>query len=446
VAEPTFDFAEGWPVAYAQAGGQTPEREVFNRLFQRLYALGYDVTRFGGGLPWDATINYAVLALVMGADGELYFGKRASGPDVDGGAVDPTADDGSCWEPMRKNASEFELAIDNGNVAWELSAAPQAVLTLTTDATLAAPISMVAGAEYSLRVVQDATGGWTPTWDAVFAGDIPVVPSAAGEEIVYRWYCTGTELVCLGATITRSFHNLLINGSFGINQRGFAGGALTAGDYGHDRWKAGDFGATYTVTDGVLSLTAGSIVQVVEAPRLAGKTVTLFAAVSSGTVTGSVAGVSGTLPLTVTVPTAATGDINVELSGAASLTDVALIKGNAPTEYPCRQIAEELALCQRYYWRSQFGSATIRGISAVAGAYKSVANISLPVTMRAVPSLSVEGPWAFYLSGSYVEGATEAYSLSRSMAYVSVSNSNNDNNSNYVLRTNFNEVIADAEL
>lgn len=201
VAEPTFDFAEGWPVAYAQAGGQTPEREVFNRLFQRLYALGYDVTRYGGGLPWDATINYAVLALVMGADGELYFGKRASGPDVEGGAVDPTADDGSCWEPMRKNASEFELAIDNGNVAWELSAAPQAVLTLTTDATIAAPTNMQAGGVYTTRVVQDATGGRSLTWAAAYVGDIPDMPTDTGAVQVYRWYCNGTQLISLAADL-----------------------------------------------------------------------------------------------------------------------------------------------------------------------------------------------------------------------------------------------------
>ena len=37
--------------------------------------------------------------------------------------------------------------------------------------------------------------------------------------------------------------NLLLNGDFQINQRGFAGGALSAGTYGFDRWKADAGGA-----------------------------------------------------------------------------------------------------------------------------------------------------------------------------------------------------------
>jgi len=115
VAEPTFDFAEGWPVAYAQAGGQTPEREVFNRLFQRLFALGYDVTRFGGALPWDVAINYALNALVSGSDGKMYLGKQASGPDADVGAVDPVEDiERACWGPITADLAEYLQNADIG--------------------------------------------------------------------------------------------------------------------------------------------------------------------------------------------------------------------------------------------------------------------------------------------------------------------------------------------
>jgi hypothetical protein len=201
VAEPTFDFAEGWPVAYAQAGGQTPEREVFNRLFQRLYALGYDATRFGGGLPWDATIDYAVPAVVTDSDGLLYVALAESGPDVGGGGAKKPADNPTYWASVGNN-SEVPLSIVDGIVDWDLKTAPVATVTLTGDATLAAPSNMRAGGRYRLRVKQDATGEHGLDFAAAYiparlAGDIPAMGSTAGAYRVYEFVSTGAEMVCL---------------------------------------------------------------------------------------------------------------------------------------------------------------------------------------------------------------------------------------------------------
>lgn len=57
-----------------------------------------------------------------------------------------------------------------------------------------------------------------------------------------------------------SFKNLLINGDFAINQRSFAGGALAAGVYGYDRWKAGTGGCNVTLSGSVLTHTSGPLV------------------------------------------------------------------------------------------------------------------------------------------------------------------------------------------
>ena len=58
--------------------------------------------------------------------------------------------------------------------------------------------------------------------------------------------------------------NLFINGDFQVNQRVFAGGALSAGSYGHDRIKAATGGANYSISGLVVTLASGEIEQVVE--------------------------------------------------------------------------------------------------------------------------------------------------------------------------------------
>lgn len=68
--------------------------------------------------------------------------------------------------------------------------------------------------------------------------------------------------------------NLVVNGDFAVNQRGFAGGALAAGAYGHDRWKAGAGGCSFTVAGGIVSHASGPLVQVIESPGLANTVVT----------------------------------------------------------------------------------------------------------------------------------------------------------------------------
>jgi len=109
------------------------------------------------------------------------------------------------------------------------------------------------------------------------------------------------------------FRNLLINGDFAINQRGFAGGALAAGTYGHDRWKADAAGASYTVSAGTITLASGALVQVIESPRLAGIAVTLSLENPSADIGVDIAGETATITagsgrrgVTLTIPSGST--------------------------------------------------------------------------------------------------------------------------------------------
>ncbi len=197
----------------------------------------------------------------------------------------------------------------------------------------------------------------------------------------------------------RGFKNYLINGDFAINQRVFAGGALAAGVYGFDRWKAGTGGCNISLSAGVLTHTSGPLVQVIEAPDLAGKTITVSVdALTGGNLTVNVEGVIGTIVagsgrvgVAVAVPAGSTGNVTLTLtpsSGAVTYKRVQVEMGSAATSFEWRPVGTELLLCQRYYSRFKsggvfqgFGS----GIISASTVCTSVV-IKLPATMRAAPA------------------------------------------------------------
>ena len=74
--------------------------------------------------------------------------------------------------------------------------------------------------------------------------------------------------------------NAIINGNFAVNQRAVSGTVtLAAGAYGHDRFKAGASGCTYTFATAnnitTLTISAGSLIQVIEGNNLFTGTYTL---------------------------------------------------------------------------------------------------------------------------------------------------------------------------
>ena len=187
--------------------------------------------------------------------------------------------------------------------------------------------------------------------------------------------------------------NLLINGDFAINQRGFAGGALAAGDYGCDRWKAGAGGATLSISGDVATLSAGSILQIVEGGRGPWRTVTLSVEDLSGgaiamTVNGATqtvtpgAGRKGAAFDLSSLPAASHCAVALApASGAVSFKRVKLEYGAFPSAWSPRHRADELRLCQRYHQRCAGGVPMVAPAAAQASGYG-----SLPVVMRATPS------------------------------------------------------------
>jgi hypothetical protein len=182
------------------------------------------------------------------------------------------------------------------------------------------------------------------------------------------------------------FRNRIVNGNFLINQRAYASGAaLAAGVYAHDRWKAGASGATYTFVqnppDTTITITAGSLQQIIEGSNLEGGTFTLS---WTGTAQGRVNGGSyGASPLTVTGLSAG-ANVTIEFN-AGTLSKVQFESGSYPTIFERRPRSVELMLCQRYYYVN-----TLAGSLGMATASTDVMfGFSFPVSMRATPTLAL---------------------------------------------------------
>lgn len=87
---------------------------------------------------------------------------------------------------------------DAANIAWNLDDNQAARVTLAGNRTLSAPTNMQAGGTYTLRVIQDATGGRTLAFNSVFKWDggvAPVMSTGANAVDLLTFYCDGTNML-----------------------------------------------------------------------------------------------------------------------------------------------------------------------------------------------------------------------------------------------------------
>ena len=93
-----LDREEGWPVAYEQIGGETPERQVFNELFFELSAALVHIRENGLPLFWHSGVDYRHPSFVKGSDGLVYITTgRDTGPSG-GNSEDPVTPGAKLWK------------------------------------------------------------------------------------------------------------------------------------------------------------------------------------------------------------------------------------------------------------------------------------------------------------------------------------------------------------
>ena len=214
--------------------------------------------------------------------------------------------------------------------------------------------------------LQSALDSKLPTAGGVLSGNL-TVPSLNGGQLA-------------------GMRNKIINGNFGVNQRSVSGTVtLAAGAYGHDRWKAGASGCTYTyaTTQNIttITITSGSLVQVIEGLNLqSGTHVLSWQGTAQGRVEGGAYGASGGVTGTAVGGTNQTIEFN---AGTVSL--VQYEPGTVATPFEHRSIGQELALCQRYY-----ESGTVFAVSyGASGTFVQRVQYPFKVNKRAAPTTSV---------------------------------------------------------
>jgi hypothetical protein len=231
-----------------------------------------------------------------------------------------------------------------------------------------------------------------------------------------------TNLVSAGGS-----GNVLINGAFEINQRGYVSAAnLASGDYGFDRWKSTFTNTTLTFTPApqgqeVTINSGGSIEQVVERANVPAGTYTLS---WTGTATGRVYNTGATPPSYAASPITVTLDglANVEVEFTASgetktLSKVQLEAGSSATPFfrNGTTLQGEISACQRYF----YAVAGPGGTGLINGGYYSSTSfygiIRPPVTMRSAPTVT-STPTDFAVYSGNTSRAVTSISVNNSMS------------------------------
>jgi len=174
--------------------------------------------------------------------------------------------------------------------------------------------------------------------------------------------------------------NLIIDGRFRLNADGVAGTVvLAAGQYGHDMWKAGAGGCTYTFSSSGLTISAGSLVQIIDGNDIEGGS---YCASWTGTAQAKLNG--GAFAASGVTATGVASGANLPIEfGTGTVNKVQVEPGTSPTANYMRSLADEYRRGARYYQKGAFFESAYN-----LSGYSWSRQITFTVPMRAAPTMS----------------------------------------------------------
>ena len=193
ITPPDARQESGWTNDYFQPGGSLPEGEHFNALWNRQTAFGYDVGRHGI-LEWSADQDYEHPAAVLASNNHLYLSVASSGPNMTGGAVDPTGATGTTRWRLGGAAHDFVPAPQVTGTADAIELAPDPAFTVYQE-----------GQTLVFRAEGDSTSGVTINVSGLGAVALHFAEGPAGAGLVrqgdfYQIRYDGTVWVVMAET------------------------------------------------------------------------------------------------------------------------------------------------------------------------------------------------------------------------------------------------------
>lgn len=193
----------------------------------------------------------------------------------------------------------------------------------------------------------------------------------------------GFDAVQADMDLSTALRQAVINGGFAINQRVKTGTVtLAAGAYGHDRWKAGAAGCTYTfaTVNNVTTFTiqAGSLMQVIEGANIYSGNYTLsWQGSAQGRINSGAYGSSG-----VTALLTGGNNTTIEFS-TGTLSNVQFNYGSSIFPFQTRLLDEEMRLCYRYYERFDASTSVGGRANLGIGVANSSTTVLVPIHFKA---------------------------------------------------------------
>jgi hypothetical protein len=205
--------------------------------------------------------------------------------------------------------------------------------------------------------------------------------------------------------------NLIINGTFRTNQRAYASGtALASLSYSFDRWRSSTASSSLTFTAAaqgqLLTINSGgSFLQVIEKANVPAGTHTISWA---GNATGRIYNSGATAPAYAVSPVTVTLDgsahVVAEFTAVGETKTLGQVKveaGSVATAFVLPSAQNELAACQRYYFRWTGANGTPFANVSFWTTNQGWGTYTLPVPMRVIPSaITVSGTLVTLANGA----------------------------------------------
>lgn len=391
------------------------------------------------GATFLADLNAMALAIVSNNEGASEPSTKYAGmwwPDTTSGWVKQRNTANSAWEkkfPIAKARADVASA---STLDLDANAVTSDYLRITGTTTVTA-VTLAAGQ----RRIAVAGGAFQLTNSAnlIVQGGANYT-TTAGDLLVFFGESSGVVRVFVskanGSFVADSQYgghrNKVMNGNFSINQRAVSGTvSLSAGQYGHDRWKAGSSGCTYTFSTSenvtTLNITSGSLVQVVDGNDLqTGNHVLSWVGTAQGKIGSGSFAASG-------VTGAATGGANLSIEfNSGTLSKVQLEPGLVATAFEHRSRSVEFDMCLSFFERGGDGT-TSTADQSFRAAYtgSSFHAVRYSVRKRSAASVIVYSPstgaadkWRDSSTGADVSATIPTSTVSGFISSASTSDAN----------------------